>query len=191
MIQKTSAPPSRHQSSRGQRESRSNRLFETKNDLPEQTRSQVVELLNHRLADCIDLQTQCKQAHWNVKGPQFIALHKLFDDINEEVEEYVDLLAERVVQLGGVAEGTARCAAERSSLTEYPLEITSGDQHVDALSSALATFGRTVRKGIDQTDDLGDVDTADILTEISRGLDKWLWFVEAHNQTEPAGNGRR
>ena len=162
-------------------------LYPTRNDLPESTRVQVVLLLNQRLADAIDLQTQCKQAHWNVKGPSFIGLHKLFDDINTDVEEYVDMVAERVVQLGGVAEGTARCVAERSTLREYPLEISSAGDHVDALSSALASFGRACREGIDQLDELGDADGADILTEISRGIDKWLWFVEAHQQGEAAG----
>src|SRR5438874_1574668 len=103
---------------------------ETMNDLPENVRSQVSDLLNNRLAEAIDLQTQAKQAHWNVKGPQFIALHKLFDEIDEAVEEYVDLLAERVVQLGGIAEGTARVVAERSELPEYPLTISTGEEHV-------------------------------------------------------------
>jgi starvation-inducible DNA-binding protein len=145
-------------------------------------------LLNQRLADCIDLQTQCKQAHWNVKGPSFIALHKLFDEINEEVENYVDLLAERVVQLGGVAEGTVGVVAERSTLTDYPLALTTGGEHVAALSDALAGFGRTARMGIEEMNDLQDADSADILTEISRGVDKWLWFVEAHQQGE---NGAR
>ena len=158
------------------------RLYPTKNDLPEANRLQVVGLLNQRLADCIDLQTQCKQAHWNVKGPAFIALHKLFDEINEEVEEYVDLLAERVVQLGGVAEGTVGVVAERSTLVDYPLGLSSGAQHVAALSDALAAFGRTVRVGIEEMNDLEDAGSADILTEISRGVDKWLWFVEAHQQ---------
>src|SRR3954447_319272 len=110
-------------------------MFPTKNSLPKPIRTKVCNLLNARLADCIDLQTQMKQAHWNVKGPSFIGLHKLFDDINTDVEEYVDLLAERVVQLGGIAEGTARCVAERSALREYPLEISSGQDHVDALST--------------------------------------------------------
>src|SRR6059036_2959088 len=95
-------------------------MFKTKNDLSEATRATVVELLIARLADCIDLQTQTKHAHWNVKGPNFIALHELFDRINEEVEDYVDDIAERAVQLGGVAEGTARMAAKRSALSEYP-----------------------------------------------------------------------
>lgn len=159
-------------------------MIKTKNDLSEDIRAKVVELLNARLADCIDLQTQIKQAHWNVKGPNFIALHELFDDVNEEVEGYVDDIAERAVQLGGVAEGTARVAAKRSSLSEYPASATSGRDHVGALSSALATFGTAVRDAIRQANDLGDLDTADVFTEVSRGIDKSLWFVEAHLQAE-------
>jgi starvation-inducible DNA-binding protein len=182
MMQKTAAPPARPQGSRSQREAPSARLFPTKNDLPAETRAKVADVLNRRLADCIDLQTQCKQAHWNVKGPQFIALHKLFDEINEDVEEYVDLLAERVVQLGGVAEGTARTVAERTTIPEYPLNIAAGQEHVDALSTALAAFGGCARQGIEDMEKLNDADSMDILTEISRGVDKWLWFVEAHLQ---------
>jgi starvation-inducible DNA-binding protein len=159
-------------------------MFETKNDLPEATRAKVIELLNARLADCTDLQTQTKQAHWNVKGPQFIALHELFDKINEDVEDYVDEIAERVVQLGGIAEGTARMVAKRSSLGEYPANTADGRSHVEALSSALAAFGKSARKAINQTDELGDVDTSDLFTEVSRGIDKWLWFVEAHLQAQ-------
>ncbi len=159
-------------------------MFKTKNDLPEATRVKVIELLNARLADCKDLQTQTKQAHWNVKGPNFIGLHELFDKINEEVDEYVDEIAERAVQLGGVAEGTARVVAKRSSLPEYPLNIADGRSHVDALSSALAAFGKGARQAINESNDLGDLDTADLFTEVSRGVDKWLWFVEAHLQAE-------
>ena len=160
-------------------------LYETKNSLPAETRAQAVELLNHRLADCIDLQSQTKQAHWNVKGPHFIGLHKLFDEIYEATEEYVDLIAERVVQLGGIAEGTVRVCAERSTLSEYPLVISSGDEHVAALSDVLAQFSGKAREAIDELDDMGDPDSMDILTEVSRGVDKWLWFVEAHQQTRP------
>ncbi|PWT91246.1 MAG: DNA starvation/stationary phase protection protein Dps [Proteobacteria bacterium] len=155
-------------------------MFQTKNDLPESIRMKTVELLNSRLVDAIDLQTQIKQAHWNVKGPNFIALHELFDKINEDVEDYVDDIAERAVQLGGVAEGTARTAAKRSSLNEYPTTV-DGRGHVEALSSVLAAFGSSMRKSID---DACDLDTADLFTEISRGIDKWLWFVEAHLQAE-------
>src|SRR5438093_5008395 len=159
-------------------------MFKTKNDLSEGTRVKAVELLNARLADCTDLQTQTKQAHWNVKGPSFIALHELFDKINEDVEDYVDEIAERAVQLGGVADGTARMVAKRSSLAEYPASAVDGRSHVEALSSALAAFGKSSRKGIDDANEFGDLDTADLFTEISRGIDKWLWFVEAHLQAE-------
>lgn len=152
----------------------------TLNDLPESTRSQVIDLLNQRLADAIDLELQSKQAHWNVKGPQFIALHKLFDEIHAAADEYVDLLAERIVQLGGVAEGITAIVAERSELPQYPINISSGEEHVWALSNALASFGERIRRAIDETDELGDTDATDICTEISRGVDKWLWFVEAH-----------
>jgi starvation-inducible DNA-binding protein len=158
-------------------------MFKTKNDLSEGIRIKVVQVLNERLADCIDLQTQTKQAHWNVKGPNFIALHELFDQINAAVEDYVDEIAERAVQLGGVAEGTARMVARRSSLAEYPAAV-DGRSHVEALSSALAAFGQSARKAIDHANELGDLDTADIFTEVSRGIDKWLWFVEAHLQAE-------
>lgn len=157
-------------------------LYRTKIDLPAASRAEAASLLNERLAECIDLQTMCKQAHWNIKGPQFIALHKLFDEINEAVEEYVDLIAERIVQLGGIAEGTARIVAQRTTLLDYPLTISSGQEHVAALSDALSQFGRSARIGIEEMNELEDAASADILTEICRGTDKWLWFVEAHNQ---------
>src|ERR1700731_5111832 len=112
-------------------------MFKTKNDLSEDSRAKAIELLNARLADAVDLQTQTKQAHWNVKGPNFIALHELFDKINDEVEEYVDEIAERAVQLGGIAEGTARMVAKRSSLPEYPAKTVDGRSHVEALSTVL------------------------------------------------------
>ena len=156
--------------------------FATRNDLPASSRIQVADLLNRRLADALDLQSQCKQAHWNVKGPQFIALHKLFDDVYADVTDYADLLAERIVQLGGVARGTARDVAETSELDEYPPSISSGDDHVKSLSAALAAFGSRMRLAIGETDNLDDAATADICTEITRGTDKWLWFVEAHTQ---------
>lgn len=158
------------------------RLHPTKNDLPESVRSPAIGLLGSRLADCIDLQTQTKQAHWNVRGPEFFALHKLFDEINDDVEGYVDTIAERAVQLGGTVEGTARVVAKRSTLPEYPLAITSGRDHLEALASALAAFGKSARQAISQADELGDADTADVFTGVSRGIDKWLWMVEAHLQ---------
>ncbi len=160
------------------------KLYETENDLPQPTRSALIGLMNQRLADAVDLQAQMKQAHWNVKGPHFIGLHELFDDIDEAVESYVDLIAERIVQLGGIAEGTVRVAAARSHLEEYPLAIANGSAHVEAVSKALSTFGHDARNTIDEAAGLGDADTADIFTEVSRGIDKWLWFVEAHSQAD-------
>ena len=157
-------------------------MFETHNDLSLPIRTRMVELLNARLADAIDLRTQLKVAHWNVKGPQFIALHKLFDEIAEDADEYVDLIAERAVQLGGIADGTARQVAERSSLDEYSA-TGGGHEHVHAVADALASFGRLARDAIETAAGAKDQDTSDIFTEISRGTDKWLWMVEAHRQT--------
>jgi starvation-inducible DNA-binding protein len=159
-------------------------MYETKNDLQIKVRTQIISLLQDRLADCIDLMNQGKQAHWNVKGPSFFALHELFDKVSEGTEEYVDLIAERIVQLGGIAEGTIQAVSKRSTLPEYPLEISSGSEHVARLSHALAYFGEVARRAIDQANEIRDADTADIFTEISRGVDKWLWMVEAHNQAK-------
>jgi starvation-inducible DNA-binding protein len=157
-------------------------MHPTKNDLPQKTRAKVVAILGDRLADATDVMLATKQAHWNVKGPTFIALHELFDRINEASEEWVDLVAERILQLGGTAEGTVQATAARTSMEPYPTDIVTGADHVEALSSMLAALGRKVRRAIDQTDKLGDQDTADIFTEISRSVDKYTWFVEAHAQ---------
>jgi starvation-inducible DNA-binding protein len=158
------------------------KMYETENDITAKRRSELNSLMNQRLASAVDLQTQMKQAHWNVKGPNFIGLHDLFDKVNEAVESYVDLIAERIVQLGGVAAGTARMAAARSRLEEYPPSIADGCAHVEAVARALSTFGHEARNTIGETDELDDPVTADLFTEVSRGIDKWLWFVEAHSQ---------
>jgi len=155
-------------------------MFDTRNDLPAGTRTRVIELLNVRLADAIDLGAQTKHAHWNVKGPNFIALHELFDKIAENVEDHIDTLAERVTALGGRAHGTLASVARTTTLKPYPEDISEGLQHVDALSAALADYGAKVRAGIEAADKLGDADTADLFTGISRENDKNLWFLEAH-----------
>ncbi|MCW5960649.1 MAG: DNA starvation/stationary phase protection protein Dps [Pyrinomonadaceae bacterium] len=157
-------------------------MHSTKIDISKDVREKMIGLLNARLADSIDLKSQAKQAHWNVKGMSFIALHELFDQVAAEVEAHVDTIAERVTALGGTAEGTVRVAAEKSTLSQYPMEITEGRDHVEALSTALADFGKKVRSSIDEADDAGDMSTADLLTEVSRDIDKLLWFVEAHIQ---------
>jgi starvation-inducible DNA-binding protein len=153
---------------------------ETKNSLPQSIPQQSIALLNRSLASAIDLERQAKQAHWNVKGPNFIALHELFDKVAEAAEEFADLLAERATSLGGTAEGRLHAVVETSSLPRYPGEMIPEREHIDALSTALATFGKTAREAIDEAERFGDADTADVFTEISRETDKQLWLVESH-----------
>ena len=155
-------------------------MYDTRNDLAAELRGRMVELLNGRLADAIDLGTQAKQAHWNVKGPNFIALHELFDQVAEHIEDLIDTLAERVTALGGTAHGTLAAVSRKTTLKPYPSDIVDGAQHVDALSSAVADFGAKVRKAIDDSARAGDADTSDLFTGISREIDKDLWFLEAH-----------
>ncbi|GAB4142816.1 MAG: DNA starvation/stationary phase protection protein Dps [Cyanobacteria bacterium J069] len=161
-------------------------LYATRIDLPADIRAQVIASLNNTLAATLDLKTQVKQAHWNVKGLQFYQLHELFDEMASELEAYVDMVAERVTALGGLALGTARIAAAQSILPEYPLDILDGKDHVVALAERYAAYAKLVRDGIQSTDDLGDADTADLYTEVSRDIDKRLWFLEAHLQTGEA-----
>ncbi len=158
------------------------KLFSTSVSLPEKSRLDLIDLLNARLADAIDLKTQTKQAHWNVKGIHFIQLHELFDDLATHADDAADLLAERATALGGVALGTARLVASTSTLGEYDLNAVSGEQHLKALSKSLAAVANAARAGIDQAGRLGDQATADVFTEIVRQADKDLWFLEAHLQ---------
>jgi starvation-inducible DNA-binding protein len=155
-------------------------MHPTRNDLPARTRARLEKLLNQRLADALDLEAASKQAHWNVKGPNFIALHELFDQVHGNVEEHVDALAERITALGGTALGTLGAAARGSSLAPYPESISAGPAHVAALADRLADFGRKVRQAIAAANKLDDADSADLFTEISRDVDKYLWFLEAH-----------
>ncbi len=158
------------------------RTFETRIDISESSREELVKLLNARLADTFDLYSQLKQAHWNVKGSDFIQLHELYDTVAEVVLEYVDTIAERATTLGGLALGTARLAAAATTLDEYPLEAVDGLDTVAAVADRLAAYGASVRKAIDDALELNDQDTADLFIEVSRAIDKHLWFVEAHLQ---------
>ncbi len=160
-------------------------MHKTRNSLPEEQRAKLVEVLNCRLADSIDLMLQTKQAYWNVTGPQFMALHALFGQIARGIEEDVDLLAERVVQLGGCANGTAYVVARRTSLDRYPLEVADGNDHIEALATVLASFGKHVRYAIGQATELIDADSAALFTDISRDIDTWLWLVEANLHVAP------
>jgi starvation-inducible DNA-binding protein len=151
-------------------------------ELSNDAKSKIIDLLNARLADTIDMKMQVKHAHWNVKGQQFYQLHLLFDEIAGRVDDAVDLIAERAVQLGGVAHGTARIAPKNSSIPEYDLDAVSGMDHVHALSDRLTKLANANRDAIDEADKLGDKATADTFTEIVRANDKDLWFIEAHIQ---------
>jgi starvation-inducible DNA-binding protein len=161
-------------------------MYETSNDLSPTTRGSLIEILNEHLADAIDLHLQAKQAHWNIKGPNFVGLHALFDQVAAQALEYSDEIAERTVALGGIARGTLQAVSRQTQLREYPLEPGDWRSHVQAMRDALATFGRGARKAIDDATALNDADTADLFTEISRGVDKSLWMVEAHVQDNPA-----
>jgi starvation-inducible DNA-binding protein len=154
----------------------------TKIDLPSNVKSVSIDLLNARVADCIDLALLTKQAHWNLKGRQFIAVHEMLDGFRSQLDEFVDTMAERTVQLGGTALGTVQTTAKATTLPPYPVDIYAIEDHLRALIERYGAVANNVRKGISQSDEAGDADTADIFTEVSRGLDKSLWFLEAHLQ---------
>lgn len=157
-------------------------IFDSKNDLRKDTRKKVTVILNQMLADLTDLYSQTKQAHWNVRGRLFYMLHKLFDELAATVEGHIDPLAERITALGGIASGTVRQAAAASALAEFPTKKAGELDYVKALIERFAQCGAAARKGIEDTDALGDKDTADLLTGVSRDLDQSLWFLEAHTR---------
>ena len=157
-----------------------NRTGATRIEMEAKLRESMIALLNRQLADTLDLYTQVKQAHWNVKGPHFIALHELFDKLAEDLEGPVDDTAERITALGGVARGTARVAAKESRLPEFAIDRVDGLKAVELLAERYAALAATTRAAIDTAGKEGDADTADLFTGISRGLDKALWFLEAH-----------
>ncbi|MFL5661826.1 MAG: DNA starvation/stationary phase protection protein Dps [Ktedonobacteraceae bacterium] len=149
---------------------------------PNEQQAKLIEILNRRLADAIDLQLQSRQSYWNVKGPHFMALRELFDKVAQGVEEFADRIAEHIVQLGGMAEGTAHAVARRTSLDEYVLATADGQGYIDALATSLIAFGKHVRYASEQARELKDADMAGLFTDIARGIDKWLWFVETSRQ---------
>jgi starvation-inducible DNA-binding protein len=157
-------------------------MYKTANTLSKNIRAKSVAVLNRHLAAAIDLHAQVKQAHWNVRGPTFIAIHELFDKVADVVEEYSDTIAERAGALGGAAEGTIQIAVEHSFLHRYKLGIDAAEAHIAGVTAALATFGESLRSAIDETAAFGDADTSDVFTEISRGVDQQLWLVESHRQ---------
>jgi starvation-inducible DNA-binding protein len=156
----------------------------TRNDLKSNAKQRSIGILNARLADAIDLGLLTKQAHWNIKGPHFIAMHEMLDTFRTEIDGHVDTIAERVAQLGGIAEGTSQVVARATPLKPYPTDIIRTRDHLEALVERYAEAARLARTAIDQSEEAGDADTADIFTAYSRSLDKQLWFIEAHTQTE-------
>jgi len=157
-----------------------NPVRKTRIGLAEDRRGELVSILNARLADLTDHALALKQAHWNVKGPEFVSLHEMFDEMVAQTHEYADLVAERAVMLGGQAIGTVQAAAAGTLLEAYPVDITSASQHLEATANRLGVLANAIRAAIDEADKRGDADTADLFTEVSRGLDKQLWYVEAH-----------
>jgi starvation-inducible DNA-binding protein len=157
-------------------------MHQTKNDLPSNTRNVAIDLLNSQLANAIDLALLTKQAHWNLKGPRFIAIHEMLDGFRTQIDGHVDTMAERAVQLGGTALGTTQAVAKTSKLAPYPTDIYAIKDHLPALIDRYAKVANATRKAIDDADEAGDADTADIFTAASRDLDKALWFLEAHVQ---------
>ena len=159
------------------------RQYQTRNDLTEQVRSEMIALLNQQLADTFDLFSQIKQVHWNVKGMDFYQLHELFDELAEQVEGYTDLIAERATTLGGTALGTVRMSASGSRLPECPEELGGSKGAVEVVVDRYANVAASMRKAIDASANAGDADTSDLFTEVSRGIDKGLWFLESHLQS--------
>jgi starvation-inducible DNA-binding protein len=157
-------------------------LHKTRIDIPTKTRDKVTKLLGERLIDMLDLKLAVKQAHWNVKGPDFIQLHELFDEIAGRIEGHADALAERITSLGGVALGRVQVVAKGTSLAPYPDNIFTGPKHLAALAERLAAVAKATRLAIDTTDDWDDEVTSDLFTQITGVLDKDLWFIEAHLQ---------
>ncbi len=160
-------------------------MFFTQNDIADHDRRALIELLNQELADTTDLLTQTKYAHWNVKGMQFYQLHRLFDDFAEVLFEHGDTIAERATALGGEAMGTVRMASANSRIPEIRTDAITGQQYVEALANNVAVHATNLRGGIEAAQTHADQDTADLLTELSREVDKYLWFLEAHLQREP------
>jgi starvation-inducible DNA-binding protein len=158
-------------------------LVETTIDLGAKVRTQMIDLLNQQLADTMDLYSQTKPAHWNVKGPEFMQLHEMFDTLARGLEGYVDEIAERATALGGIVKGTVRMASEGTRLPEYPLDALDGMKHVDCLVERYAALAATTRQAIDTAEEARDIGTTDLFTVMVRDLDKWRWFLEAHRQT--------
>ena len=158
-------------------------VFKTRNDIELDVRQQVIEILNTQLADTFDMVSLVKQAHWNIKGPHFIALHRLLDELADGLMGYVDMIAERITALGGLAKGTVRMTAEASRLDPYPQNLVNDIETVNFLADQMARLAASTRAAANQSEELSDMGTNDLFIEVVRDLDKWVWFLEAHTQS--------
>ena len=157
------------------------RMYETENDVSEPRRSELNALMNQRLADAVDLQMQLKQAHWNVKGPHFIGLHELFDQIDEAVESYVDLIAERIQLLGGVSIAMAHDVAELTKIPRPPKGREEVPVQISRLLEAHELVLAECRMAADRANDTGDQGTNDLLiSDVVRTNELQAWFVAEH-----------
>lgn len=148
--------------------------------LEDNTAKQMVGLLNENLARMIDLSLAVKQAHWNLRGPGFIAVHELLDEVYARLQELGDEMAERAVILGGIAEGTTQVVAKQTTLDPYPVEEKDIDAHLTALTERFKAVGAHLREAIDTAGEAGDEDTTDLFTGASRSVDKDAWFIGAN-----------
>lgn len=148
--------------------------------LTQDSRAEMVKLLNERLADTIALTLAVKQAHWNLKGRGFIGVHELLDEVADRLRDGADMMAERAVILGGHATGTIETVSADSGIEPYPTDLTAITDHIEALKSRFLTLGESVRKAAEAAGNGGDEDTADLFTEVSRAVDKDAWFIGAN-----------
>lgn len=160
------------------------RRFDTRSSIDADARPELVAICNRTLADTSDLASQAKQAHWNVKGPNFRSLHGLFDELAELLADHADRVAERATALGGEAMGTVRMAADNSRLHELPADAVTGEAYVTALADNAAMHADHLQTNIDTTLELGDPVTSDLFTNLTEDVDKYRWFLEAHLQDE-------
>jgi starvation-inducible DNA-binding protein len=162
-----------------------NRMYKTRVALPEDVKAKVVEVMQERLAEALDMYSQAKFAHWNVKGENFYQLHLVFDSVAETIFPQIDQIAERLTQLGGVANGTVRQAAMVSRIPEYNVDLVAGMDHVCALADALGHYCKELREASDKIDEIGDEPTSDFFKQLVVEAEEQLYFLESHLEAGP------
>ena len=156
------------------------RMYPNRIALSDEQKKKVVEAMGPRLAAASDMHSQAKFAHWNVKGDNFYQLHLVFDHVAKTIGKQVDPIAERITQLGGVANGTVRQASCVSNIPEYPVETINGMDHVRALADALGVYCADLREASDKIDEIGDEPTSDFFKQLTVDAEEELYFLESH-----------